>query len=61
LGKKPKSPVSPSWPAATMIFLVNYFKPNNSFLGHNLRKRLIVLFFLVGIIESYIDCFSEIG
>jgi hypothetical protein len=48
-GKKTKigwaPPMSPSWPAATMIFLVDYFKPNNSFLGHNLRKRLLVLFF----------------
>jgi hypothetical protein len=37
-GKKTKigwaPPVSSSWPAATIIFLVNYFKPNNSFLGH---------------------------
>jgi hypothetical protein len=26
-------------------FLVNYFKTNNSLLGHNLRQRLFVLFF----------------
>jgi hypothetical protein len=47
LGKKIgwAPPVSSSSPAATMIFLVYFFNPNNSFLDHNLRQRLLVLFF----------------
>jgi hypothetical protein len=64
LGKKIgwAPPVSPSWPVASIFFLVNYCKPNNSFLGHNFCQRLLVLFFLVGIIESLIgattSCFQ---